>query len=31
MAKNDKGGFSAELLEQLLAGRDPKTVRTLAV
>lgn len=26
MAKNDKGGFSAELLDQLLAGRDPKTV-----
>jgi putative transposase len=26
MAKNDKGGFSAELLDQLLAGRDPKTL-----
>ena len=25
MAKNDKG-FSAELLDQLLAGRDPKSV-----
>ena len=26
MAKNDKGGFSAELLDQLLAGRDPKAI-----
>ena len=25
MAKNDKG-FSAELLDQLLAGRDPQSV-----
>lgn len=26
MAKNDAEGFSKELLDQLLAGRDPKTV-----
>jgi putative transposase len=26
MAKNDTKGFSVELLDQLLAGRDPKTV-----
>jgi putative transposase len=26
MAKNDTKGFSAELLDQLLSGRDPKTV-----
>jgi putative transposase len=26
MAKNDDKGFSAELLDQLLAGRDPKSV-----
>ena len=26
MAKHDKGGFSADLLDQLLAGRDPKSV-----
>jgi putative transposase len=26
MAKNDTKGFSADLLDQLLAGRDPKTV-----
>ena len=26
MAKNDTGTFSKELLDQLLAGRDPKTV-----
>jgi len=26
MAKNDTGAFSNELLDQLLAGRDPKSV-----
>ena len=26
MAKNDTENFSKELLDQLLAGRDPKTV-----
>jgi putative transposase len=26
MAKNDTEGLSKELLDQLLAGRDPKTV-----
>jgi putative transposase len=26
MAKNDTEGFSKELLDQLIAGRDPKTV-----
>jgi putative transposase len=26
MAKNDTKGFSAELLDQLLSGRDPKTI-----
>jgi len=25
MAKNDTAAFSKELLDQLLAGRDPKT------